>query len=221
MDGRSHPLNEANEGKRREQRLNTALNDLKNIYEHGDAFGTYDTVKKLRTAIAKRRDAQSFKANLCQPFLIPNGCDDYFPTDTRHLQRPSKKARACKSILSQPVTRDGNGTRGGESVTERPLNYFEAAMPIRYFELGLDKVGLLMDGKDCVTDTVRVNSFISSSQYSDKMHCSAARYIMWVLPCGLSVTYTPVFLGRTSEKALVEYWGGRKYLQSVTYLIIQ
>eukprot|EP00985_Skeletonema_marinoi_P019407 scaffold11121_cov86-Skeletonema_marinoi.AAC.1 len=81
----------------------------------------------------------TFKANLCQPFLIPNGCDNYFPTDTRHLQRPSKKARACKSILSQPVTRDGNGTRGGESVTERPLNYFEAAMPIRYFELGLDK----------------------------------------------------------------------------------
>ena len=153
----------------------------------------------------------TFKANLCQPFLIPNGCDDYFPTDTRHLQRPSKKARACKSILSQPVTRDGNGTRGGESVTERPLNYFEAAMPIRYFELGLDKVGLLMDGKDCVTDTVRVNSFISRSQYSDKMHCSAARYIMWVLPCGLSVTYTPVFLGRTSEKALVEYWGGSTY----------
>jgi len=56
MDGRSHPLKEANEGKRREQRLNTALNELKNIYEHGDAFGTYDTVKKLRTAIAKRRD---------------------------------------------------------------------------------------------------------------------------------------------------------------------
>ena len=85
------------------------------------------------------------------------------------------------------------------------------AMPERYFEIGLEKVGLLMDGKDCVTDTVRVNSFVSRAQYSDKMHCSAARYIMWVLPCGLSVTYTPLFLGRVSEKALVEYWGGSTY----------
>ncbi len=68
-----------------------------------------------------------------------------------------------------------------------------------------------MDGKDCVTDTVRVNSFLSRSQYSDKMHSSAARYIMWVLPCGLSVTFTPLFLGRASEKSLVEYWGGSTY----------
>ena len=87
----------------------------------------------------------------------------------------------------------------------------EVAMPQRHFEIGLDKVGLLMDRKDCVTDTVRVNSFVLRAQYSDKMHCSAARYIMWVLPCGLSVTCTPLFLGRVSEKALVEYWGGSTY----------
>ena len=84
-------------------------------------------------------------------------------------------------------------------------------MPERYFEIALEKVGLLMDGKDCVTDTVRVNSFVSRSQYSDKMHCSAARYIMWVLPCGLSVTYTPLILDCVSEKALVEFWGGSTY----------
>ena len=87
----------------------------------------------------------------------------------------------------------------------------DVAMPERYFQIGLQNVGLLMDGKDCVTDTVRVNSFVSRAQYSDKMHCSARRYIMWVLPCGLSVTYTPLFLGRVSEKALVEYWGGSTY----------
>ncbi len=155
-----------------------------------------------------------FHANLCQPFLIPRGANDYFPSDTAHLQRPAKKMRAQKSILSQPTTAtvDGDGVLPiSASDNPAPMNYIEVAMPERYYAIGLDKVGLLMDGKDCVTDTVRVNSFLSRSQYSDKMHSSAARYIMWVLPCGLSVTYTPLFLGRASEKALVEYWGGSTY----------
>jgi hypothetical protein len=146
-----------------------------------------------------------FGANLCQPFLMPRGAGDHFPKDTLHLQRPCKKARAELSILSQPTTQQASMN------IERPTNYMEVAMPERYFQIGLQKVGLLMDGKDCVTDTVRVNSFVSRAQYSDKMHCSAGRYIMWVLPCGLSVTYTPLFLGRVSEKALVEFWGGSTY----------
>ena len=91
-----------------------------------------------------------------------------------------------------------------------PLN-IDRSMPERYYEIGLDKVGLLMDEKDCVTDTMRVSSFVSHAQYSDKMHCRARHYTLWVLPCGLSVTYTPLFLGRVSEKAVVEYWGGSTY----------
>lgn len=85
------------------------------------------------------------------------------------------------------------------------MNYIDIAMPERYFEIGLERVGLLMNGKECVTDTVRVCFFKPRAQHSNKMHCSAGRYIMWVLPCGLSVTSTPLFLGRVSEKALVEY----------------
>ena len=150
-----------------------------------------------------------FNANLCQPFLMPRCDSEHFPTDTQHLQRPSKRARAQLSILSQPNPKPSS--EAGESENEKPTNYIDVAMPERYFEIGLSNVGLLMDGKDCVTDTVRVNSFVSRAQYSDKMHCSAGRYIMWVLPCGLSVTYTPLFLCRISEKALVEYWGGSTY----------
>eukprot|EP00956_Cyclotella_meneghiniana_P000217 scaffold276_cov47-Cyclotella_meneghiniana.AAC.8 len=82
------------------------------------------------------------------------------------------------------------------------------AMPEEYFIRGLDMVALLNDGKDFVTDTVRINSCISRGQYSDKMKSSAGRFIAWTLPCGLSVTYSPLFLGRISEKAIVEYWGG-------------
>ena len=56
-----------------------------------------------------------------------------------------------------------------------------------------------------------MSSFISHAQYSDKMHGSAGLYIMWVLGGGLGVTCTPLFLGRVSEKALVEFWGGSTY----------
>ena len=78
-------------------------------------------------------------------------------------------------MLSQPTPQQSQTRVYADG---NPTNYMEVAMPERYFEIGLEKVGLLMDGKDCVTDTVRVNSFVSRAQYSDKMHCSAARYIM-------------------------------------------
>ena len=81
-------------------------------------------------------------------------------------------------------------------------------MPDEYFIRGLDNVALLNDGKDFVTDTVRINSCISRGQYSDKMHSSGARFIACTLPAGLSVTYSPLFLGRIPKKAIVEYWGG-------------
>ena len=151
-----------------------------------------------------------YRANLCQPFLIPRGSDDYWPRSTRHLERPATKKRSQLTVLSQPLSA-GSNDEAVEAVLLRPKNYMEVAMPARYFEIGLDKVGLLMDGKDCVTDTIRLNSFLSRAQYSDKMHCSASRYITWVLGCGLGVTFTPLFLGRVSEKALVEYWGGSTY----------
>ena len=51
------------------------------------------------------------------------------------------------------------------------------AMPEEYYTRGLDNVALLNDGKDFVTDTVRINSCLARGQYSDKMKSSAARYI--------------------------------------------
>lgn len=140
---------------------------------------------------------------------MPHSAGAYFPTDTIHLQKPNKRARANLSILSQPTTEMLSQIIARS--TACPLNFIDVAMPQRYIELGLHKVGLLMDGKDCVADTVRVSSLISRALYSDKMHCSAGRYVVWVLPCGLCVTCTPLFLGRVSEKALVEYWGGSTY----------
>lgn len=116
-----------------------------------------------------------FNANLCQPFLMPRGAGDYFPKNTKHLLRPCKRARADLSILSQPTVQSGSSVSNSSSSVQRPYNYIDIAMPERYFKIGLEKVVLLMDGKDCVTDTVQVSSFVSCAQYSDKMHCSAAR----------------------------------------------
>ena len=87
-------------------------------------------------------------------------------------------------------------------------NFILDAMPEEYFIRGLDMVALLNDGKDFVTDTVCINSCISRGQYSDNMKSSAGQFIAWTLPCGVSITYSPLVLGRISEKAIVEYWGG-------------
>jgi hypothetical protein len=86
-------------------------------------------------------------------------------------------------------------------------NYFDAAMPQGYIDSGMENVGVLVDGKDFVTDSIRYCSFLNRSQYSDKMKASAARVLAWTLPCGLCIERTALCLGRVSEKRLVEMWG--------------
>ena len=49
----------------------------------------------------------------------------------------------------------------------------------------------------------------SRASYSDKMHHSAVRCISWSTPQGLSFEHTDLFLGRASEKRLVELWSPR------------
>ena len=143
---------------------------------------------------------------LVPTILIPRNGGEYFPSGATNLQRPSKRRRAQLSVLNQPMAQDDSVDDTKNNT--RPLNCIEVAMPESHYQLGLQKVGLLMDGKDCTTDTVRVNSLTYRDQCSDKVHSSAARFMMWVLPCGLSVTCAPLFLGRVPEKALVEHWGG-------------
>ena len=113
---------------------------------------------------------------------------------------------------SKVAPRRGKRTRDKQCSADQCVefhdNFIMDAMPNEYFARGLENVALLNDGKDFVTDTVRINSCVSRGQYSDRMKSSAARFVAWTLPCGLSATYSPLFLGRISEKAIVEYWGG-------------
>ena len=57
--------------------------------------------------------------------------------------------------------------------------------------------------------TTRKNTMFTRASYSDKVHHSATRCISWSTPMGLSFEHTNLFLGRASEKRLVELWGPR------------
>ena len=73
-----------------------------------------------------------------------------------------------------------------------------------YIDLGLQKVGAVLDGKDFLCETVRSNRTVSISQQSNKMHADTFRILTYTLPFGLSFEHTDVFLSRVSEKGLVK-----------------
>jgi hypothetical protein len=89
-------------------------------------------------------------------------------------------------------------------ITEEFLHY---AMPEDFKEAGLAKVGVLVDGKVFMTHECRVHNGIKRAQYSDEVHHGGVLMHEWILPCGLSVEHTPLYLARLSESALVRLWG--------------
>jgi len=82
-------------------------------------------------------------------------------------------------------------------------------MPDDYIAAGIEKIAALPDGKDFMMDTIRMNTIVTRCQFSDKVKCSAARCISWMTANGLSFEHTDLFLGRCSEKRIVEIWGPR------------
>ena len=95
------------------------------------------------------------------------------------------------------------------SILETTAPYLEKYMPESYKVVGLEKIAAVPDGKDFMTDTARSNTIITRSQFSDKVHNSAVRCISWMTANALSFEHTDLFLGRCSEKRLVEIWGPR------------
>ena len=55
----------------------------------------------------------------------------------------------------------------------------------------------------------RQNTLLTQACFSDKVNASAVRCISWSTPMGLSFEHTHLYLGRVSEKRLVELWGLR------------
>lgn len=90
---------------------------------------------------------------------------------------------------------------------DRFPSYIDAAMPAVFKQDKLTEVSLLVDGKDILTDSVRVNSGVNILMYSKKSEGSAGRVLSWILAGGLNVYSTGLYLGRVSEERLVELHG--------------
>ena len=95
------------------------------------------------------------------------------------------------------------------SILHLTPEYLEAACPQQYKDEGLDRCCAVPDGKDFIIFTTRKNTMFTRACFSDKVHASAVRCISWSTPHGLSFEHTDLFLGRVSEKKLVELWGPR------------
>jgi len=94
------------------------------------------------------------------------------------------------------------------ALTRDPFkSYIDAQMPRVFFKDDLADISLLVDGKDILTDSVRVNSGVNILMYSPKSQASAARVLSWILAGGLNVYNTGLYLGRVSEERLVELHG--------------
>ena len=95
------------------------------------------------------------------------------------------------------------------SILDITAEYLEATCPQQYKDEGLEKCCAVPDGKDFMIYTTRKYTLLTRASYSDKVHHSAIRCISWGTPMGLSFEHTDCFLGRVSEKKLVELWGPR------------
>ena len=85
----------------------------------------------------------------------------------------------------------------------------DETLPDSYKAVGLLNIGAVPDGKDIKIETPRAHPLLTRACYSDKVDCSAFRWICWSTPAGLAYMHTALYLGRASEKALVELWGSR------------
>jgi hypothetical protein len=82
--------------------------------------------------------------------------------------------------------------------------YMKNSVPDDYYDVGLELVAILGDGKDILTDTVRIQQLLNRLQQSSKMHHSAARGLSFSLVTGLYILVSDLFLSRASEMKLVE-----------------
>ena len=118
--------------------------------------------------------------------------------DGRHTGRRIKDA-----------VKDIGGAGKDLSILDITPKFLEETCPQQYKDEGLEKCCGVPDGKDFMIYTSRKNTLFTRASYSDKMHASAVRCISWSTPMGLSYEHTDLFLGRVSEKKLVQLWGPR------------
>ena len=89
------------------------------------------------------------------------------------------------------------------SILQMFPDYYDKERPDVYGELGFDKVGAMLDGKDALVETIRKNDLLKRSGHSSKMKAQAWRTIIWVTSMGLTFEHTRAMGGRCDENELV------------------
>ena len=84
------------------------------------------------------------------------------------------------------------------------LDYIMQCQPAGHIAAYGMAIALLVDGKDSATQTDRASYAIMQLMCSSKIHGDAIRYLWGSMPHGLVVFVTDCFLGRASEKRLVQ-----------------
>jgi len=96
------------------------------------------------------------------------------------------------------------------STEQAPTNrfFFDDATPREFRdEEGMDMIAAMKDGKDFMTDTTRTNTALTRQMWSDKIKNSGGRCITWTTTSGLVFEYSGLYLARTPEIRLVEFFG--------------
>ena len=114
----------------------------------------------------------------------------------------------CGRLITWAAERIGKAGKALSILNITP-EYLEKTCPQQYKDEGLEKCCAVPNGKDFMIHTTRSNTLFTRASFSDKVHHSAVRCISWSTPQGLSFEHTNLFLGRVSEKRLVELWGPR------------
>ena len=135
-------------------------------------------------------------------------CSDWIPK----LGRIGKYLHILDMDLEHDyISKEKAITHGVPHVTtedkEIVSTFFKACVTKNFKDAKLENVAILLDGKDFCSDTVRKDSAINRSMFSNKINNSGGRCITWTTQMGLIIESTGLYLARVPEKRLVEHWG--------------
>jgi hypothetical protein len=110
----------------------------------------------------------------------------------------------------------------GKRSTDGVRNCIDYAIPQEYIAAVTADTGVLKDGKDFVTNTIRANHpALTRALFSENVKSSGGHIITWaLLPTSFVFEHTCLYLRRVPEMQLLELWGREKKLQNKPTSII-
>ena len=93
-------------------------------------------------------------------------------------------------------------------------------LPDKIIDAGYPDVGVLVDGKDILCETIRNSFDVQKQQHSSKMKASAFRGLSAMTPMGLHIGVTDLFLARASEQHLCRHLADECFQDLPSYVKI-